>query len=213
MTATADELPYAEPRIDDEHDRAWWGEKVVLVRCHYSGREPKEDTYGRKTPGKGKCQFCDGVFDLDGDVLSEHARRLPVKEQATHLLEQVARLLDLDPWGKAVLAARSAAGEGSEECLDLRLAAGLGHLQTALVKRGAQAEAARAFTGLLDLKVGDEMEYDLTDSEHYSEGDEDAPLLSEAFLYPLLGKEAARTVLSHVRKVETNLAAGRTREE
>lgn len=34
--------------------------------------------------------------------------------------------------------------------------------------------------------------------EGYEEGDEDAPFFSEGFLYPLLGKDDARTVLSQL---------------
>lgn len=36
------------------------------------------------------------------------------------------------------------------------------------------------------------------ENPNYSEGDEVAPIFSEAFLYTLLGKETARMVLSHI---------------
>jgi len=35
----------------------------------------------------------------------------------------------------------------------------------------------------------------------YSEGDEKAPIFSEAFLYTLLGKETARIILSHIEGI------------
>ena len=38
-------------------------------------------------------------------------------------------------------------------------------------------------------------------NEYYAPGDERAPLMSEGFLYPLLGKEDARTVLALWREV------------
>ena len=38
-------------------------------------------------------------------------------------------------------------------------------------------------------------------NEYYETGDEKAPFLSESFLYPLLGKESARSVLAAVNNV------------
>jgi len=51
--------------------------------------------------------------------------------------------------------------------------------------------------------LGVKMEGDLLDtkSEMYDEGDEDAPFFSEAYLYNLLGKENARTVLAGLRQI------------
>ena len=39
------------------------------------------------------------------------------------------------------------------------------------------------------------------DNDYYQPGDENAPFLSEGFLYPLLGKEGARTVLAAINNV------------
>lgn len=39
-------------------------------------------------------------------------------------------------------------------------------------------------------------------SEVYEEGDEDAPFFSEAYLYNLLGKEDARSVLAWLHQIE-----------
>ena len=41
---------------------------------------------------------------------------------------------------------------------------------------------------------------DFKESGYYDKGDENAPFFSEAFLYNLLGKEDARTLLSLLRK-------------
>lgn len=40
------------------------------------------------------------------------------------------------------------------------------------------------------------------DSDMYEPGDEEAPFFSEAYLYNLLGKEDARTVLAYLHRVE-----------
>lgn len=39
----------------------------------------------------------------------------------------------------------------------------------------------------------------------YDEEDEEAPFFSEAYLYPLLGKDAARTVLALIRSIQQTL--------
>ena len=39
------------------------------------------------------------------------------------------------------------------------------------------------------------------DNDYYSDGDEDCPFFSEAYLYNLLGKEDARTLLALMRPV------------
>lgn len=43
----------------------------------------------------------------------------------------------------------------------------------------------------------------MADSDHagYEKGDEKAPFFSEAYLYNLMGKEEARTVLSYIRRL------------
>ncbi len=38
---------------------------------------------------------------------------------------------------------------------------------------------------------------------YYDAGDETAPFISEGFLYPLLGKEDARSVLYYIRKLDS----------
>lgn len=39
------------------------------------------------------------------------------------------------------------------------------------------------------------------ENDYYQNGDEDAPFWSESFLYPLLGKEDARSVLARLRRL------------
>lgn len=42
-------------------------------------------------------------------------------------------------------------------------------------------------------------------NDMYSPGDEDAPFLSEGFLYPLLGKGDARNVLHYIKQLQAAL--------
>lgn len=53
---------------------------------------------------------------------------------------------------------------------------------------------------LLDYMPDGEIELD-TESDMYEEGDEFAPFFTEAFLYNLVGKEAARSILVRVRPI------------
>jgi hypothetical protein len=59
------------------------------------------------------------------------------------------------------------------------------------------ADLRRIFVDALRIKTGLPPLKGFKSSPYYSKGDEDAPFYSEAFLYPLLGKEEARTVLYH----------------
>lgn len=205
-------LPYRRVRVEDEHDRRTWGDGVHLAECHYSGQAPDERGSGyRSLPeGKGVCRLCHGTFLLDADgLLVRHARMLDAREQAETKVSQMAALLGFDPWGDASVAARAAARDCRDDGVDLRVAAGMAQLQTALVKRGAAHEAAAALAGLKGLRVGDEIECDLTESEYYEAGDEEAPFFTESFLYPLLGKEAARSVLYRFKDLEKALGGQR----
>ena len=47
------------------------------------------------------------------------------------------------------------------------------------------------------------------DGPYYAEGDEDAPFFTEAYLYNLLGKEDARTLLALMRPVFEEAGVGR----
>ena len=65
----------------------------------------------------------------------------------------------------------------------------------------AEPEDLRAaFKKLLRLKLEGVPEH-FTKLAGYAKGDEDAPFFSEAFLYVLLGKEDARTVLSYIHNL------------
>jgi len=48
-------------------------------------------------------------------------------------------------------------------------------------------------------------------NEMYTPGDEDAPFFSEAYLYTLLGKEDARSLLSRMRELAQALGVGALR--
>jgi hypothetical protein len=54
------------------------------------------------------------------------------------------------------------------------------------------------FKKLLRLKLEGDPLRGFKSGDHYSKGDEDAPFFSESYLYNLLGKENARTVLSYL---------------
>lgn len=64
---------------------------------------------------------------------------------------------------------------------------------------------------LLTFTVGDKPMGFHRRNPYYEKGDEDAPFFSEAFLYPLLGKEDARTLLARVYLL--CVALGFTRSE
>jgi hypothetical protein len=67
-------------------------------------------------------------------------------------------------------------------------------------------EALRAF---LDFKPQDRPDWPRRAAygkEGYEKGDEDAPFYTEAYLYNLLGKEDARTLLMYERKARAALA-------
>lgn len=72
-------------------------------------------------------------------------------------------------------------------------------------KREAQAEAVRAFKVLAQFKPESRPEF-FEKHYGYSKGDEHAPFFSEAFLYTLLGKEDARTLLGRMRRLAKALA-------
>lgn len=59
----------------------------------------------------------------------------------------------------------------------------------------------KALKNLYDLKLDGPPPRGFKSSEYYSTGDENTPFFSEAYLYSLLGKDQARTVLSYVRSV------------
>jgi len=63
-------------------------------------------------------------------------------------------------------------------------------------------ELDRALRNLAKMKLDHPIVNDeFKESCYYSEGDEDAPFFTEAYLYCLLGKENARTVLAYVNAV------------
>lgn len=63
----------------------------------------------------------------------------------------------------------------------------------------------KTFDKLRELVVDDKPPHFNSKNPMYSKGDEDAPFISEGFLYPLLGKEDARTVLAYCYRLETCL--------
>ena len=64
-------------------------------------------------------------------------------------------------------------------------------------------DTAAIFRKFLRFKLGNLAPRGFKSSEYYEKGDEDAPFFSEAFLYPLLGKDDARTVLAYLHSLMT----------
>jgi hypothetical protein len=62
-------------------------------------------------------------------------------------------------------------------------------------------DAKAIFKKLIRMKLESEPLRGFKSSDYYSKGDEDAPFFSESYLYPLLGKEDARTVLSYINNL------------
>ena len=59
----------------------------------------------------------------------------------------------------------------------------------------------KALKDLMTMKLSYCPTDEFTKSDYYEEGDEDAPFFSEAYLYCLLGKDDARTVLAYLGAV------------
>ena len=76
-------------------------------------------------------------------------------------------------------------------------------LLQAVRRRAAQTDEARkdALRSLGSFVVECKPFGFTVDNDYYEDGDETAPLMSEGFLYPLLGKEDARSVLARWREV------------
>jgi len=68
-----------------------------------------------------------------------------------------------------------------------------------VVKHDRIARVYQALTALVEFTV--ECRPDFSTKEGYEPGDEKAPFFSETFLYLLLGKMDARTLLARLRRV------------
>lgn len=224
------DLPFSVSQLDDEGL-----DKYVIVRCHYSGAayDPRSpDSYSVKADfdrGLGACPYClfkgtltpapvvpsnlwKGDEDKGYGFFPLHGRALDKHEQAERTIEAVAATLGYARMDRPTLNATSAATSRSNriETVDEMVAIGVGILSASVAKRSALGDATRAFADLANLRVGHSfIGFPEATQDYVTDEDYDAPFFSEAFLYPLLGKEAARTVLARWHSLEAALAASR----
>lgn len=184
-------LPFMRPREEMFDD--FYGGKLVLARCHYSGKPPAEP----RTPrDKVSCQYCylpasdktvkDGVF-------IEHARALNDHDQGERLIGILCTVLGFDEWSDAGVYSRAAMRDESSRRLgfDGRLSRGVSYLAEQLVRRDATCGAQESLTDLV--------EFTRERDEH--------PFFTEATLYELVGKDAARSILGRVNTLKTVMGA------
>ncbi len=91
----------------------------------------------------------------------------------------------------------------ADQALDRAVTDATDALLQAVRRRAAQSGESRqdALQKLESFIVEDRPCGFTAENVYYEDGDESAPFMTETFLYPLLGKEDARTVLALWRKV------------
>jgi hypothetical protein len=178
-------LPHVVP--SDEDIAQWHGGRLVLDRCHYSGKDPEVKEHYSRDPAKTtySCGYCHLPVP-NSDPLPEHARALDERYQVREMVRTLCEVLGLDPWEDGPLQGGHEAESARAATFDGKIAVALPHLTAELVRRDASAGAAKVITDLLNLQL---------------EGHE-APLFTEAGLYDLVGKGNARTVLRHTRALK-----------
>lgn len=167
-----------------------------------------------------KCSGCDFavvlgatnlLFESDEDNLCIVTHEVPanIEEQAQQKIEDIAVAMGFDRWDAIVTHARYTATRSETrravgESVDAMVAYGASVLSQGLITRAALPVAAKEISDLLSFKlnsncwiakVGEMHGYDAEDCEV----SDDAPFFTEAVLYPLLGKDDARTVLAYVK--------------
>lgn len=210
------------------------GPEPVWRDCHGTDIEARDRTDRNFRPG-WQCSGCSTLFRsevmTDAGPHPYHSgerRMLPpphrclmtVKEQAAARITEVAVAAGFDRDDQAVLAATSLAtnGETRKQTIDGLVAVGVGALHEALTTRSAVEEASRAISALMSFRLdtNDDLREivaallpdETIDEDHHLWVDADAPFFSEAVLYPLLGKDAARTLLAHLNTAARATAAG-----
>lgn len=176
-----------------------------------SGRERRrvESTLAVISEGQGMCARCNFISEVTADdKMVEHGRALAVVEQAQMKLVAVAEVLGLSTSSSAVRQAVDAARSAADGNVDMQVAAGLPYLVSALTVRGATADVGPAvdeLVGLLDQDVVFAARAAVATESLFDEEPDleeavpaDAPVFSEAVLYPLMGKGPARTILGLV---------------
>lgn len=216
----------AEPVVcKKKEDVEYYGPVVVWQHCHYSGQQPKditnEYTFERTGEKVFTCPYCDLKIKVKkGEeaqtALPEHERALDVWDQARNKVEEIAVLLGFDRWDRGVSHAMAAATDrnGATRTVDSMVAIGMAYIQQMLMARGASVEAAREMSDLLSFRLDHNdivsavatKVHGMKTSDVGEIGD-DWPFFSEGVLYPLLGKDMARTVLSYVNSAAAAVGA------
>lgn len=212
-----------QPWPGDPERRAWFGGAPVYEHCPGSNRLTQEsdrwhrvhgDTTGDIAWKNLTCAACHTSFPLDvcraadanrfGRRPPDHDRLLTVAEQADRQLQEVAGALGFDPWNDrpvlhAIMEAAGAREISGTPTVAARVAAGTAAL--AVIK--AQQAPPDIVTAIRTLdKWAPEIvpQHVRADNTHLNDVTP-IPLLTEAFLYPLLGKEDARTLLALWRAI------------
>lgn len=188
----------------------------VWRRCHGEKIDARPQEGDFRPPWK--CAGCAGQFDAEemtegkpsfssgsGMFPPPHEVRVNIYDQARDKLTAAVVAAGLDPHDNAIMEAIWESREGQRDRTPTSmLAAGFLRLGIVLERRAAVEQTQKAVADLRNIKVGHEFvgfpeaTKDCADEPR----DTEAPFFTEAFLYRLLGKEAARTVLAYIHAVE-----------
>lgn len=198
--AKAHELPI----LNDMYEPEFHGprDEVRLHQCNggsirdYPPTSPRQKSlcpacYAKLTPEQVVSEPYDWKPEEDHWVPIPHLSLMYPHEIARAKVGQIRQTLGLvkQDIGHPEQAAEEAMRRNDN--VDLGVAAGLQVIVNALIKRGSNAAAAKAISDLSALHL---------------EGDEH-PFFTEAHLYELIGKDAARSVLSFVRSATEAVAS------
>lgn len=213
-------------KLKNKEDIEFYGPVLIWERCGYSGEEGREETIDATFKRTGervfKCRACSLKITFkkgeEPTVMPEHERAVDVWDQARKKVEEIAVLLGFDRWDRGVSHAMAAAVDRSNvtRTVDSMVAIGMAYLQQMLMARGAAVEASREMSDLLSFRLdhNDIVRAVATEVHGMKESDvgeigDDWPFFSEGILYPLLGKDMARTVLAYVNAAAASVGASR----
>lgn len=194
---------------------------VVPVEWRLCQARGVRDQRDRKFLAAFKCSSCEAQFDEDEVVLVKgkedyqcppppHAIMLTHQADLDERIDKMLVLVGMT-WHEAADSIgdwrRTLHTRSKEEAL----AEVVRNLGVALTQQAAVASTVKAVKALAEMKVGDEFCGFGVDAYPETEGrdDEEAPFFSEAFLYRLLGKGAARTALAYFKDVTKAAGLGR----
>jgi hypothetical protein len=199
--------------VEGGHDAA---ERYVIPvewrRCSGAGvRDQREQTW----LAAFKCSRCEAQFDEDEVTLVEgkplheqpappHVVMLTHEMDLEEKVQVLCQTVGMDWWDAPLGDWRRTLHQRSK---DEAMAEVVQSLATGLAKRAAIVDTAKAIQAIQDLKIGDEFIGFPDDND--PDQDRNAPFFTERFLYPLVGKDAARTLLAYWRSVREAAGVGR----